>query len=56
MFGKTIDKGHHVWYNVTSPATEKEKYMRDILIRWINEADDAAVTTLFYLVKGFLHK
>ena len=23
MFGKTIDKGHHVWYNVTSPATRK---------------------------------
>lgn len=30
--------------------------MRDILIRWIYEADDTAITTLFYLVKGFLHK
>lgn len=39
-----------------APPQEKEKYMRDILIRWIYEADDTAITTLFYLVKGFLHK
>lgn len=30
--------------------------MREILIRWIYEADDAAIASLFYLVKGFLHK
>lgn len=30
--------------------------MRDILIRWIYEADEAAITSLFYIVKGFLHK
>lgn len=30
--------------------------MRDLLIRWICEADEASIATLFYLVKGFLHK
>lgn len=30
--------------------------MRELLIRWIYEADEAAVCRLFGLVKGFLHK
>lgn len=30
--------------------------MREILIRWIYEADEASIASLFYLVKGFLHK
>ncbi len=30
--------------------------MRDILIRWIREADDATIASLFGIVKGFLHK
>lgn len=30
--------------------------MREILIRWIYEADEAAIVSLFGIVKGFLHK
>ena len=30
--------------------------MRDLLIRWICEADEAAIASLFGIVKGFLHK
>lgn len=30
--------------------------MRDLLIRWIYEADEAAIASLFGIVKGFLHK
>ncbi len=30
--------------------------MRELLIHWIYEADDAAISRLFGIVKGFLHK
>jgi hypothetical protein len=30
--------------------------MKELLIKWISEADDATVRHLFGIVKGFLHK
>ncbi len=30
--------------------------MKELLIKWISEADDATVRKLFGVVKGFLHK
>lgn len=30
--------------------------MKELLIKWISEADDATIRKLFGVVKGFLHK
>lgn len=30
--------------------------MKELLIKWISEADDATARRLFGVVKGFLHK